>query len=279
MDTDTKSLIKKTILGLIGGGAISAIASVAANKDKKPDDSEFGENEIVVPLSRRNFMRAVRGKSTQQNAESTEKIDTDSMTPAELEAMKRAILRKRASSVSKVKTVNVPVTETSTVRNIKGVASTFARDKNGRFSAEKTAGVANDAASTLKENLGMAGGFFTGVVAAKLISDKIIINRKRRQVENSRRKYIDMLSKEVNDEDTPYYSKSASDKGILGQSLGWLGTAGLTTGTIAGVIMYRIMENRRIAMEKDKDKDMAKYPSDKVIKFKFPKEDGSDFFA
>ena len=96
-----------------------------------------------------------------------------------------------------------------------------------------------------------------------------LLNKKKKQVEKARARYADAIANEVNDEDTPYYKK-ASDDSLLGSTIGLLGLAGLMTGSAAGVVMYRIMENRRKAAEKEKDRDLYRYPTDKAIKFKFP---------
>jgi hypothetical protein len=111
-------------------------------------------------------------------------------------------------------------------------------------------------------------------VLTKVISDRIQINKKKRAVEESRRRYADALSREANDEDLPYYSKTASDRSFVGSTLGTIGLAGIAATGIAGLVMYRIMENRRIAEEKAKDKDLAKYPTDKSIRFRFPQVPG-----
>ena len=280
MDTNTKAILKKTILGLLAGGAVSAAYSMSSDKKKKKTDTEFGENEIVVPLSRKNFMNAVRKDAPAESTpKETAKSDVSAMSPYDLAALKRSLISKRAAA-SKIKDVNGPVSETTPIRNVKGVGSTFTRDKSsGRFApATKKAGVFEDAGATMKENAGLVGGFATGLVAMKMVSDRIKINKMRRQVEDSRRKYVDMLSKEVNDDDTPYYSKRAEDRGATGTALGYFGLTGGAAAVVGGAIMYRIMENRRIKAEKAKDEDSSKYPKDKSVMFRFPKEGSDRFF-
>lgn len=302
MTENTKTLLKHTILGLLGGGAFSA-AYALNNVDKnKTSDQDSKANEITVPLSRRQFMKAVRQRNKGGSTEHKKKTpaidgkDPQTMTPQELAALKKSILgSKTASCCSKSKPAKVtgPVAAERPVKHVAGAESTFLRDKKGRFSSdeksEKSAGVIdgiantiggglrrvfgdtlNDAGSTILSGAGIIGGLTTGMIATKMVADRILVNKKKKQVEEARRRYVDALANEVNDEDTPYYKKTAEDKSMLGSTLGVLGLAGLMTGSAAGIVMYRIMENRRRAVEKEKDKDLAKYPTDKTIKFRFP---------
>lgn len=292
-------MLKSTILGLLGGSAISALYSLNSHKKEQKLDSEFTENEINVPLSRRNFLKAVRASRFTKNKEpKVEEVapvlavsdsDVSSMSPKDLASLKKSLLRKRASCDKNIKVKNIesPTSSESKLRNITGAGSTFRRDKkNGRFVSpdddmSKKAGVLNDAAGTFKDSAGSIGGLIAGLAITKMVSDKILINKKRKQVDKARKKYVDALTNEVNDVDFPYYNKTASDRGTIGSALGLLGLAGVATGTAAGVVMYRIMENRRKEMEKEKDKDLAKYPVDKSIHFRFPKgttKSDSSFF-
>ena len=301
MTENTKTLLKHTILGLLGGGAFSAAYALNNIDNNNATDQDSRTDEITVPLSRRQFMKAVRpkGRDSAKRKEKTPAVNTEdlqSMTPRDLAALKKSLLNsKSASCCSKSKPAKVtgPVAAERPVKHVAGAESTFLRDKKGRFSSdeksEKSAGVVDDivntvgrgvghvfgdtlddAGSTLLNGAGLVGGLTTGMIATKLIADRILVNKKKKQVEAARKRYVDTLANEVNDEDTPYYKKTAEDKSMLGSTLGVLGLAGLMTGSAAGVVMYRIMENRRKAAEKEKDKDLAKYPTDKTIKFRFP---------
>lgn len=294
MTDSTKSLLKSTILGLLGGGAVSALYAINNSKKEQAAESEFKENEITVPLSRRNFLKAVRPERFNPKATAKPKSDTEpkvqipdtsTMTPKDLASLKKALLRKKASSKcsSKIKEVTSPSSHETPVRNIAGAGSTFLRDEKGRFKADldKKAGILDDASGTISDSVGMIGGLTAGLALTKMISDRIQINKKKKQVEAARKRYVDSLTKEVNDEDLPYYNKAAEDRGIVGSTLGLLGLAGLTAGTAAGVVMYRIMENRRKEAEKEKDKDLVKYPQEKAINFRFPRhlDEKNNFFA
>ena len=312
MTENTKAFIKNTILGLLGGGTVSALYALNNTEGKSPSDQDSRANEITVPLSRRQFMKAVRPRGEAKETKSKKEApavtkDLTAMTPQELATLKKTLLRsKTASCCSKSKPAKVtgPVAAEKQVKHVAGAGSTFARDAKGRFSVdgkpEKKAGVVDsvinaigkgtgyifgdtmdDAKSTLVNSLGLVGGVTTGLAATKIIADRILVNKKKRQVEQARKRYIDALASEVNDEDAPYYRKTAEDKSLLGSTLGLLGLAGITAGSAAGVVMYRIMENRRIAAEKAKDKDLSKYPIDKTIRFRFPADNApkKDFFA
>lgn len=286
MTSDTKSLLKSTILGLLGGGAVSALYSLNSNKDELSSDPEFMKDEITVPLSRRQFLKAVRpetlkarsGKKPSNEQPSLQIPDTSKMTKNELASLKKQLLRKKAveECSSKIKSVTRPSSHEAPIRNVSGIESTFIRDKKGRFKSEdatkKEAGVLDDASGTIRDSLGLMGGTAIGLAVTKMISDRILINKKRKQVEAARKKYVDSLAREVNDEDLPYYTKKASDRGTIGSTLGLLGLTGITLGTTAGIVMYRVMENRRKLAEKEKDKDLSKYPLDKTINFTFPKD-------
>ena len=293
----TKSLIKSTILGLLGGGAISAMYSAKDNSKESPSDTR--SNEINVPLSRRQFMKAVRprsskdSKSEERPSKEEPQKDLSKMTPQEIAAYKKALLRSKTASDASCKggntCITVPMLEEKPIRRIAGAGSTYPRDDKGRFVAEDSVekkalfdGVISDAAATALGGAGFIGGGIAGMAAIKLISDRIRINKRKKQVEAARQRYADALAAEVNDEDLPYYSKTAEDKrGLPGSILGLLGLAGVTAGTAAGVVAYRIMENRRKAAEKAKDKDLANYPLDKSVRFSFPKvaEARDDFFV
>lgn len=298
MTDTTKAFLKNTILGLLGGGAASALYAMHSSKKDSTPDPDFKKDEIVVPLSRRNFLKAVRPERfggaalPVDTAEEPQVSDADvgKMSPKDLAALKKALLRKKAEcsgscggKCSKLKKLVTPSSATSPVRHVVGAGSTFSRDKKGRFKADaastKTAGVMSDAGEVMLNNAGLLGGLATGMVAVKMVSDRILVNKKKRQVEEARKRYVDALSREVNDEDTPYYSKSADDHGLFGTTLGWAGLAGLAASTTAGIVMYRIMENRRKEIEKAKDKDLAKYPLDKSIKFGFPRTEDDGFFG
>jgi hypothetical protein len=299
MTENTKSLLKSTILGLLGGGAVSALYSLNSQKNESSSDPEFVQDEIKVPLSRRNFLKAVRPerilgstrlKKITSEDQNIQIPDTSTMSPKDLAALKKSLLKKKADSCgsSKIKNVTSPSSHESAVRNIAGAGSTFLRDKKGRFKSEDnigkeagiisgtfnklTGGSLDDAGATFNDSLGLIGGTAAGLALTKMISDRIMINKKKKQVEEARRIYVDKLSKEVNDEDLPYYNKTAEDRGLVGSTLGLLGLTGLGIGTTAGIVMYRIMENRRKAIEKEKDKDLSKYPTEKTINFMFPKD-------
>jgi hypothetical protein len=297
MTENTKSFIKSTILGLLGGGAASAI--YAMNNTGKGDKSESESDEITIPLSKRHFMKSVRGSRSGTKGPSDDavpQVDAASMSPKDLAALKKALLRKKASD----KCLKIGKTETVSrgeipVRRIAGAGSTFPRDAKGRFVAEKDAGVVDtalsgvgkalksvfgdtlsDAGGVMADSIGLIGGTAVGLAAVKAVGDRILVNKRKKQVEKARERYIESLSREVNDVDAPYYSKTAADRGFLGSALGLMGMAGLVTSTTAGIVMYRIMENRRKAIEKAKDKDLASYPKEKIIKFKFPNAGAED---
>lgn len=297
MTENTKSLIKSTILGLLGGSTATMLYALKNRKNELSSDSEFKNNEITVPLSRRQFLKAVRPerlggapkidkKETKDSVEVPKNLGA--LSPKDMAALKKSLLRKGASDScgscgSKCSKVTTTETKETPVRRIAGAGSTYPRDKKGRFASEpvvtKKAGILDEAGSAIAENVGFVGGTIGGMAAVKMITDRILLNKKKRQVEAARKLYADAVAKEVNDDDLPYYSKSASDKSYIGQTLGLLGFAGLTTGTAAAAVMYRIMENRRKEAEKAKDKDLAKYPLEKTIKFRFPKDGTQDFFG
>lgn len=293
MTDDTKSFIKHTIMGLLGGGAMSALYAMHSAKKDSAKDPEFRPDEIVVPLSRKNFLKAVRperlGGVTASSAAAPKKKsapkvtdqDAATMSPRDMAALKKELLRKKGECghCGKVSEVEHPTSGETTVRNVAGAGSTFLRDSKGRFlpdsGTHKSAGVFSDAYDTLVDNIGLVGGLTSGIVLTKVISDRIQINKKKRQVEQSRRRYADALSREVNDEDLPYYSKTAADRSMAGSLMGNVALLGLATTGVSGLVMYRIMENRREREEKAKDKDMSKYPPDKSIRFRFPQVPGS----
>lgn len=351
MTKNTKSLLKHTILGLLAGGSASALYIMNKLKKENEEDAEFRKDEINVPLSRRNFLSAVRPETLSGSARKPaakpgtpsleQQADAGSMSPRDLSSLKKELLRKNASGrCSEVKSVDGSASSEFPVRNITGAGSTFRRDKKGRFSSEeklgKKAGISEDASAVMADNIGMLGGATAGVVLTKLIADKIMINKRKRQVAESRRRYVDALAKEVNDIDLPYYNKTASsnrgvsaairlvmnkiaekraearlvngtrtgvfdeikddikglnavqeamnldnekaasdnDRGLVGSALGLARLAGLGMAGAAGLVMYRIMENRRKAEEAAKDKDLQKYPSEKSIRFSFPESEG-----
>lgn len=291
MTDDTKSFLKHTIMGLLGGGAMSALYAMHSAQKEKPGDPEFKQDEIVVPLSRRNFLKAVRPERLNGTRPAKKKEDkaipeisdqdVATMSPKDMAALKRELLRKKGECkghCGKISKVESPSSGEATVRNVAGAGSTFLRDSKGRFlpdsGTHKSAGVLDDARGTVVDNLGLLGGITSGLVLTKVISDRIQINKKKRAVEESRKRYADALSREANDEDLPYYSKTASDRSFVGSTLGTIGLAGIAATGIAGLVMYRIMENRRIAEEKAKDKDLAKYPTDKSVRFRFPQVPG-----
>lgn len=289
MTTDTKSLLKRTILGLLGGGTVSMLYAMNNAKKEQSDDPEFRQDEIAVPLSRKNFLKAVRpdtlrgssGKKTGKSAPGIAEQDVAALSPKDMAALKREILKKKGECgrCDKVSGVEHPSSGETTVRNVAGAGSTFLRDSKGRFLSDsgthKSAGVLDDAKGTIVDNIGLLGGLTSGLVLAKVISDRVQINKKKRMVEESRKRYVDALAREANDVDLPYYtSKSAEDRSLAGSTLGLAALTGIATTGLAGLVMYRIMENRRIAEEKAKDKDLAKYPTDKTIRFRFPRVPG-----
>lgn len=308
MTDTTKSFLKRTILGLIGGGAVSALYAMHNSKKSKEGDPDSAKDEIVVPLSRKNFLKAVRPErlsggvptpSSDEPAAAGPAIaaeDLAAMSPKDLASLKKALLRKKAECsggdkcgkhgrCGKVSRLVSPASGTVPVRHVAGAGSTFQRDDKGRFVSDgssKTAGVLDDAGAVLADNIGLLGGTAAGMVVAKMVGDRILINKRKRQVEKARKIYADAIASEVNDEDAPYYRKTAGDRGMFGSALGYLSLAGLATGTAAAAVMYRVMENRRKEEEKAKDKDLSRYPAEKSIRFSFPdaKEAGArGFFA
>ena len=288
MTENRKSFIKATILGLIGGGAASSLYALNKAREDDASDSEFTPDQIYVPLSRTNFMKAVRperrsgasySKKQDDRKGSVSKKDLSGMTASDISRMKKELLKKNAGSDDRGKCSSVAnftgcSSSTRPVRNVSGVGSTYLRDRKGRFTSssdlDKSAGMMDDARGVIADNIGAVGGFAAGLVLMKKVTDRILVNKKKRQVETSRKRYADALASEVNDVDTPYYRKSASSRGLPGEALGVVGLTGLATAGVAGLIMYRIMENRRKDEERMKDKDLSKYPPEKTIKFRFP---------
>jgi len=288
MDINKKSLLKNTIIGLLSGGALSALYTLNKSKEDEQNSKALTKDEITVPLSRRNFMRAV-GKSTGEKSvpDTKDMTDISALTPQELAALKKSLLRKKAASPTKIEEKTGPASSASTVRKSKTTSYATLRNTKGRFSTEKDlskiAGITEDAAGTMMDTAGGVGGFFAGMTAIKYIADRIMVNRKKQQLEKSRRTYVDMLNKEVNDNDEPYYRKAAADRSLTGTALGLAGLAGIGTMGVAGMVVYRIMENRRKEEEKLLDKDLSRFPSEKTIKYKFAsinkENEKKDFFA
>lgn len=286
MRENTKSLIKHTILGLLAGGGATALYMNSVNK-KKPVDQEFSENEIVVPLSKRHFMKSVRkpapnkapGKDKETSKKEEAVKDISNLSPRDMAALKKSILNKKASLK-----MTGPESREMSIHNISGTNTPVARDDKGRFCStnktQKSAGSISDGLGVVQDKLGFLGGIFLGASAMKLIGERVLINRKQQEVEQARRKYTELINKEVNDVDVPYYRKTAADRGVIGSSLGFLALTGVLTGTATGMLIYKIMERRRKEAEKERDKDLKKYPRDKAITFKFTDAPNSstDFF-
>lgn len=286
MTENKKSFIKSTILGLLGGGALSSLyAANAIKNSKKLDDSE--DNSITVPLSRKHYMKAVGlGKKEDKKESRISDEDIAMMAPQDLAALKKTMLRKNAGSNApvEIKDHTGPVSSVSGFRKSSGKVAAQIRDEKGRFSTEvkldKKAGSLDEAKGLIGEAAGFTGGVLAGSAVIKMLTDRILINKKKRQVEESRRAYVDMLNREISDVDEPYYTKRAGDSSLTGKVLGIAGITGISTAGIAGMVMYKIMENRRKQLEDSADSDIAKYPADKTIKFKFAeagKKDGGFF--
>lgn len=270
MTKNTKSLIKSTILGLLSGGTVGTLYAVSALKDKK-EKPEFTDNEIVVPLSKKQYAKVLRNKSPKKEVSEAKfkDLDPSSLSKKDLDSLKRDLLRKRATCDTVARTVSPSSIDLPI--NYKEDTSSTLRDLKGRFSSiralDKKAGISEDAKGVILDTAGILGGTAVGIAASKMISDKIILKRKEKEVRRARAKYIASLNAEVNDTDTPYY-KSASDRGTIGSTIGVLAATGMLSSLAAGKIVYTIMENRRKQHEKFKDKDLKTYPHEKTINFK-----------
>ncbi len=297
MDADKKSFIKSTIMGILGGGSAAAIYALNKAREDEKEDKEYregvGKNHIIVPLSKKRFMTAVRSKnkskdnseySSNNDAEKVDKsepIDVSMMSPRDIALLKKTILNKRGSCKSvaptEIKEKTSPVSMTSGIRKNSKKSDALIRDKKGRFaSAEslgKQAGVIDDANGIAADFAGFVGGATLGSLSLKMLVDKILVNRKKRQVAYAKRTYANMINKEVNDEDEPYYTsrtKSAADhRSFLGEALGLAGVAGVATTGLTAMVVYKVLENRRKEAERKADEDVSKYPIDKSIQFKF----------
>ena len=276
MDSNKKSLLKHTLLGLLGGGAISALYAAHTDAENKKEEQKYqegvGKNQIVVPLSRKHFMKAV-GLGRTEAPKEAPKHDVSELNPQDLAALKRAILRsKTAEAPVSIKSKTTSSSSLSKLR--KNTSNVQLKDEKGKFASSATLDkqantFMNDLKGTMADGVGFAAGATTGMLAVKALADRIAINRKKKQIEKAKRTYANMVTREVNDEDEPYYSKAANDRGVLGQTAGILGLTGLATAGLSGLLIYKIMENRRRAAESAADKDSTKYPADKTIKFQF----------
>ena len=276
MDSNTKSLLKHTLLGLLGGGAVSALYAAHTDAENKKEEQKYqegvGKNQIVVPLSRKHFLKAL-GKGKTETPKETPKQDVSTLNPKELSELKRAILRNKTAEAPT--TIKGQTTSTSSLSKLrKNTSNVQLKDSKGKFATaarldKQANGFFKDIKGTMADGLGLAVGTTTGILAVKALSERIAINRKKKQIEQAKRNYANMINKEVNDEDEPYYHKAAEDRGILGQAAGIAGLTGIATAGLSGLLIYKIMENRRKASEAAADKDSTKYPAGKTIKFKF----------
>lgn len=276
MDSNTKSLLKHTLLGLLGGGAVSALYAAHTDAENKKEEQKYqegvGKNQIVVPLSRKHFMKAL-GKGKTETTKEAPKQDVSTLNPMELAALKRAILRNKTAEAPT--TIKGQTTSTSSLSKLrKNTSNVQLKDSKGKFATaasldKQASGFWKGTKGTIADGLGMAVGTTTGILAVKAISERIAINRKKKQVEQAKRTYANMINKEVNDEDEPYYSKAAQDRSIPSQVAGITALTGVATAGLSGLLIYKIMENRRKASEAAADKDSTKYPAGKTIKFKF----------
>lgn len=306
MDTNTKSLLKHTILGLVSGGALSALY---ANNRRKSDEAEeaayqdgVGKNQITVPLSRKHYLKAVGLKKDEVPKKKPTEAVTQGLQPMDIAALKRAILKARAEKTAACcktpkkatcgaapkkatcckaeapQSIKAKTTSVSTLSGFRGKSKIAQlRNPKGRFSTEeglgKAAGIFDkidyNTRGVIRDGLGFAGGTVAGLAVVKAVSDRIAINRKRIQVEKARRRYANMISKEVGDEDLPFYTKTAQDRGVIPSVLGLAGLTGAGAATLSGLLMYKIIENRRKASERAADKDNQKFPERKSIKFTF----------
>ena len=278
MNKDTKSLIKHTLLGLLGGGAISALYAASEDAEDKKEEQKYqegvGKNQIVVPLSRKHYLKALGTQSQTPRKKEEPKRNVGTLGPMELAALKRSILREKAAEAPvSIKSKTSPSSSLSKLR--KNTSSMQLKGKDGKFASssdfgkQASDGFLSGTAGTIADGLGTAVGMTTGLLAVKALANKIAINRKKRQIEKARREYANLINKEVNDDDEPYYSKSAQDRSLMSQATGILGLTGIATASLSGLLIYKIMENRRKAAESAADKDTARFPTGKTIKFKF----------
>lgn len=281
MDSNTKSLLKHTILGLLGGGAVSALYAAHTDAENKKEEQKYqegvGKNQIVVPLSHKHFLKALGKGKTETKKETpkqeTPKQDVSALNPMELAALKRAILRNKTAEAPT--TIKGQTTSTSSLSKLrKNTSNVQLKDSKGKFataaSLDKQAGsFFKDIKGTMADGLGLTVGSTVGILTVKAVADRLAINRKKKQVEKAKRMYANMINNEVNDDDEPYYVKSSQDRGLLGTTAGIAGLTGIATAGLSGLLIYKIMENRRKASEAAADKDSTKYPAGKTIKFQF----------
>lgn len=283
MNSETKSLLKHTLLGLLGGGAITALYEARNAKEDLETEKKYregiGKNQITIPLSRKNYLKAVGlGKDEQQKKQESKK-DVSALSPQELAMLKRTLLRnKTAAAPTEIKEKTTSVSTLSGLRKNSPKKQVQLRNPQGKFAAESTLGkqaffgeIGSDAKATIHNGLGFIGGATAGMAIVKAVADRIAINRKKEQVAKSRRAYANMINREVNDEDEPFYRKSAAapDMSVSGRMLGLAGLMGIGTAGLSGLLIYKIMENRRKAQEQAADKDNSKFPSEKTLKFRF----------
>ena len=278
MDRNQKSLLKNTLLGLLGGGAVSALYAAYKDEESKKEEQKYqegvGKNQIVVPLSRKHFMKALSaGKPEKKETKETPKKDVSTLNPLELAALKRSILRNKTAEAP-ISIKNRTTSSSSLSKLRKNTSNVQLKDSKGKFTTDaslgkQAEGLWDDTKGTIADGLGATVGMTTGILAVKALSERIAINRKKKQIEQAKRNYANMINKEVNDDDEPYYNKSANDRGILGRAAGIAGLTGIATAGLSGLLIYKIMENRRKASESAADKDTTKFPAGKTIKFKF----------
>lgn len=281
MDRDRLSLIKNTLLGALGGSAITSLYLMQKAKDDAKSEQDLargvGKNQIIVPLSRKHFMKALGlGKKEDGKKDSKQKPsgqpDVSSMSPSDLAAYKSSLLKKRAECQKKPAQQKKKTDAAGRLPMLRGENGRYASSSSASPEFDKKAGIMSDAEGTMYDWVGAFGGAIAGASVVKKIADTIAVNRKKKQVERARRQYAGMIRGEINDEDEPYYTsqtKSAQDRGVIGRTLGFMGLAGLGSASLAALVTYRILENRRKAAESASDKDLSKYPMDKTISFKF----------
>ncbi len=305
------SAVSTLVKSMLAGGALASAYMAYKNYKDIKDEKKSHKGDIEVPLSRREFLSVVRNgasakeepkaekvEKVEQSKPSTpvEKMDVGRMTPAELAAIKRKLLRKaaevrnRPGLPTKVKTLDsngvVYSHPTSTMARVSRDASgRFAPSLASDFGATTLQGISKKAQvfDTAGNIIAASIGVPAGILLAQRLVGKMIVNRRKADLVESKRKYVEELSKEVNDSRKGEfkYASHASQKlrksaGAIKDVLVGAGGFGIAlpalVAGISGILTYRVMENRRIKNEKESDKDLTNFPEEKHVKYKFAEE-------
>lgn len=280
MTNNEKKVLKNIILGLLGGSAVASLYSMyqarKLTNDADGESSENKKNKITVPLSKEHFMKSVgKGADKDQRLIGNKEVlalpDYSSMTPADLAAYKRQLLKGASASKKENNQVKVnktkPVTLTSDVKVNSGKVKASFRGDHGHFASAKSlskeAQMSNSDARYWSD-LGLVGGALTGVMLTKKIMDRIMINKAERRVEDSKKEYARMVNRNID----KYAQAEDTPESFLEKYIGRGRAIGLGTSILTGLVAYQLMENRRKAKMKESNKDDSRYPAEKTINFK-----------